>query len=322
MNAMTMVLRGARVLHGPRFAYDRQPRDVLIEHDRIAAIEPAGTITNADTVVTLDRHLLAPGLINGHFHSHENYQKGRTENLPLELWMHYVRTPVPIPLTWRQVYLRTLIGAIESLRSGATSVVDDMTLGASVNHTFIDAALQAYEDLGIRAFVGFAMMDRPIVDNFPFADALFPPELLAQMRGLPRPDPDELLATTIALARARPARSHRVSVIVSASAPMRCTPAFLQRIRRAADDVRAPLITHVQETRLQVVTGRLFYGKTMVEHLDALGFLKPDTTLIHGVWLNPREIDILARTASPHARPSYGGSVARQAASSSSSPSP
>ena len=36
---------------------------------------------------------------------------GRTENLPLEIWQMFVRTPKPIPYTPRQVYLRTLIGA-------------------------------------------------------------------------------------------------------------------------------------------------------------------------------------------------------------------
>lgn len=295
MNHRT-VLRGVLPLLGETFDFDGRPRDVLISAGRIVAIEAAGTIHDADEIIALERHLLVPGLFNSHFHSHENFQKGRTENLPLEIWMHYVRTPVPVPLTWRQAYLRTMVSAIESLRSGATAVVDDITLGATVNRTVIDAALQAYEDLGIRAFVGFAMMNRAVVDNFPFVDTLFPPQLLAQLRALPRPDPDEILATTRALGRERHPDTHRVSVIASASAPMRCTPEFLGAIRRTADEVDLPVITHVQETRLQVVTGQELYGKTLVAHLHALGFLKPKTTLIHTVWLNPREIDMLAST--------------------------
>ena len=51
---------------------------------------------------------------------------------------------------------------------------------------------------------------------------------------------------------------------------------------------------HVQETRLQVVTGNVMYGSTMIEYLHRLGFLKPRTSLIHCVWLNPREIAMLA----------------------------
>jgi 5-methylthioadenosine/S-adenosylhomocysteine deaminase len=34
----------------------------------------------------------------------------------------------------------------------------------------------------------------------------------------------------------------------------------------------------------------------MIEYLDRIGFLRPGVSLIHGVWLNPREIDILARS--------------------------
>jgi guanine deaminase len=57
-----------------------------------------------------------------------------------------------------------------------------------------------------------------------------------------------------------------------------------------------PVVSHVQETRMQVVTGGLFYGSPMVEYLDRIGFLAPNTSLIHAVWLNPREIEALARS--------------------------
>ncbi|AME26853.1 amidohydrolase family protein [Burkholderia sp. PAMC 26561] len=122
----------------------------------------------------LDGCLLAPGLVNGHQHSHEHFHKGRVENLPLELWMHYVRAPRPVALTPRQIYLRTLIGAVEALRSGATTVADDCNLGGSIDPDAINAIFQAYEDAGIRTLVGFSMMDRPLVDSFPFVDAIFP----------------------------------------------------------------------------------------------------------------------------------------------------
>jgi guanine deaminase len=68
------------------------------------------------------------------------------------------------------------------------------------------------------------------------------------------------------------------------------------RARALADELTLPVITHVQETRLQIVTGQLFYGMPQVEYLDRIGFLKPATSLIHAVWLNPREIQALART--------------------------
>ncbi len=290
------LLRGARALLGDALAFDAQPIDLLVEGDRIAAIAPAGTLAGADALIDLSDRLLVPGLVNGHQHSHEHFQRGRTENLPLELWMHLVRTRIPVVLTPRQVYLRTMIGAIESLRTGCTTLVDDMALGGAIQRENIDAVMQAYEDAGIRALLGFAMMDKPIVDNFPFVEHHFPPGLAAELRAAPRPAPDDCLALVRELARDHHPQSRRVGVLVSASAPQRCTEPFLRQVRALADDLALPVITHVQETRLQVVTAELFYGCPMVEYLDRIGFLKPATSLIHAVWLNPREIEALART--------------------------
>lgn len=280
---------------GDELAFSHRPVDVLIEGNRIAAVEPAGTISDAELTIDLPDRLLVPGLVNGHQHSHEHFQRGRTENLPLELWMHLVRTRIPVNLTPRQVYLRTMIGAIESLRTGCTTLVDDFSLGAAIDRERIDAAMQAYEDAGIRALVGFAMMDKPIVDNFPFVDELVPHDLAASLRAAPRPAAQEYIELVRSLARERHPQQSRVGVLISASAPQRCTEGFLMRLRAMADDLALPVITHVQETRLQVITGQLFYGCPIVEYLDRIGFLKPATSLIHAVWLNPREISAMAR---------------------------
>jgi 5-methylthioadenosine/S-adenosylhomocysteine deaminase len=289
------VLRGAYALQGTDLIFERRALDVVIEGERIAAIEPANTVGGADDVVDLSRRLLVPGLINGHLHSHEHFHRGRTENLPLEVWQHYVRPPVAVPLTTRHVYLRAALGAIETLRTGATCLVDDMAVGGAIDRDQIDAVLQAYDDVGVRALLGFAMMDRPLVDNFPFVDTL-PAELVARMRALPRPTAAQYVALVRDLVRSRHPRARRVGVLVSASAPQRCTQEFLLECRRLADELDVPLITHVQETRMQVVTGQQFYGTPIVEYLARIGFLGARTSLIHAVWLNPREIGALAES--------------------------
>ena len=289
------VLRGAYALRGAQLAFERRAFDVVIEGERIAAIEPANSVRDADEVIDLSRRLLVPGLINGHQHSHEHFHRGRTENLPLELWQHYVRPPVGLSLTPHQVYLRSALGALETLRTGATCLVDDLAVGGAIDRDQIDAVLQAYDDVGVRALLGFAMMDRPLVDTFPFADTL-PGDLQARMRALPRPAPADYLGLVRDLARARHPRARRVGVLVSASAPQRCTRDFLLACARLADELDLPLITHVQETRLQVVTGQELFGSPIVEYLARIGFLGPRTSLIHAVWLNPREIQALAAT--------------------------
>ncbi|MEO7338260.1 MAG: amidohydrolase family protein [Caldimonas sp.] len=292
----TTLLRGALALLGDSLDFDGRPCDVLVRGDLIAAIEPSGAIdlAAADTVIDLPRRLLVPGLVNGHQHSNEHFQRGRAENLPLELWLQLVRPRVPVALTPRQAYLRAMIGAIESLRTGCTTLVDDFPLGGAIDRAQIDAVMKAYDDAGLRALVGFGLMDRPLVDSFPFVEALVAADLLASFRAAPMPDADACEALLRELARDRHPRSRRVGVLVSASAPQRCTEAFLRRLRGLADELALPVITHVQETRLQVVTGQLVHGSTLVEYLHRIGFLKPATSLIHAVWLTPHEIRLLA----------------------------
>jgi len=103
------VLRGACGLLGEELRFEKRPLDVAVADGTIAGIGPAGSL-QGDEVVDLAGRMLVPGLINGHFHSHEHFQRGRIENLPLELSMHYVGTPVPVNLTPRQTYLRPIVG--------------------------------------------------------------------------------------------------------------------------------------------------------------------------------------------------------------------
>jgi guanine deaminase len=289
------VIRRCRALVGTDARLTPEPVDVVIDGERIAAVVDGGTAQAAAIEIDGARLLAAPGLINGHYHSWDHYQKGCLENLPLELFMAYVRPPRPVPLSARQVYVRTILGAIEALRSGTTLIVDDLSLGASFSREHVEAAFAAYEDSGIRALVGFSMIDKPVVDSFPFVADCFPPALAAELRALPRPDGQQLLDLCEELARTRHPRRSRVGVIVAPSAPQRCTDSFLTACRDLADRHDLPVMIHVQETRLQVVTGAELYGKTMVEHLADIGFLGRDTSIVHGVWLNPREIDLLAR---------------------------
>lgn len=291
-----LVVRNCRVLAGPDARDDGRLHDVHVDGRTIREVRPAGGAAAARRVIEGDGGLLAPGIVNGHQHSHEHLQKGRFPNLPLELWMNYVRPPKAVRLTERQVYLRTMVGALEALQSGTTTLVDDLSIGPVPDRRHYEAACQAYEDIGIRALVGVSMMDRPFFDSVPFVDEEFDADLLDTLRRLPQPDGEAFLELCEALARERHPRESRVGFIVAPSAPQRCSEAFLLRARALADRFDLPLMIHVQETRLQAVTARHRFGCTMVEYLDRIGFLRRNTTLIHGVWLTPHEIRRLAET--------------------------
>jgi 5-methylthioadenosine/S-adenosylhomocysteine deaminase len=70
-------------------------------------------------------HLVMPGLVNAHFHSSVNHLKGSLDSLPLELFMLYESPADGAVMDPRAVYVRTMLGALEMLKSGVTAVLDD-----------------------------------------------------------------------------------------------------------------------------------------------------------------------------------------------------
>jgi guanine deaminase len=133
-------------------------------------VRPSGVAPPEGEKIDLAGRLLTAGLINGHHHSHEGYYKGRKDNLPLELWMNYVRPLKPIELTPREVYLRTMIGAIEAVHSGTTTLCDDTNVSPRIIPEHVEAVFQAYEDIGIRAYVGITLIRPAVLPCLPFVD--------------------------------------------------------------------------------------------------------------------------------------------------------
>ena len=293
---MRKTIVGCRALLGEGALPSSGAVDIVVEGRLIREIRPHGAAEPEGDVVPAQGLLVTAGLINGHHHSHEGFYKGRKDNLPLELWMNYVRPLRPLELTPRDVYLRTMIGAIEAVKSGTTTISDDINQSPRLRPDHVEQVFQAYEDIGIRANVGITLFDRPFFRAVPFVEEEFPKDLLARLDASKMYSADELLAFVTNLARTKHPKENRVGYIATPSAPQRCTEEFLLKVRRMADDHDLPLMIHVQETRMQVVTGQLWYSSTMIEYLDRIGFMKPKTAFIHGVWLNPREIEILART--------------------------
>lgn len=289
-------LCNAMALLGPGAAPSAGPVDIVIDGARIAAVRPAGETAPEGAAIDAGGRLVTPGLINGHHHSHEHFHKGRYDNLPLELWMNFVRPPDALPLTARQVYLRTMVGAIEALHTGTTTLIDDLNVSPVLQHDHVDAVFQAYEDAGIRALVGISLFDRPFFRAVPFVDEEFPASVLDRLDAGSGTPPAEILAFVRELARKRHPQEHRVGVIVAPSAPQRCSQDFLGKVRRLADEFDLPVNIHVHETRLQAVTAQMLYDGTMIEYLRRTGFLGPKTSLIHAVWLRPADIEILAAT--------------------------
>ena len=129
-NGTTLLLKGGRALLPGKDWHDPEHADIAIAGDRIAGIASNYRQTDDANVEVIDAraHLVIPGFVNAHYHSHDVLAKGTLEEVPLETWRLYALPPQYPPRSAEEVYARTLLGALECLRSGMTTIQDMLTL--------------------------------------------------------------------------------------------------------------------------------------------------------------------------------------------------
>lgn len=268
--------------------------DILIDEGRIADI---GTGLSA----ALDAHvidgrgkLVMPGLVNSHTHSSETFLRGRYERMPLEIWLLYAY-PLLMndPIGERLLYLRSLFLAMESLRSGVTTLCDDFFDPPRHDLDRLATVFRAYDDAGIRANVSSAAMNVHTLDALPFAREVMPEKLQALLDfGPPLGAKDYMDYCRSAFASLH-GTSGRVNFMIAPSAPQRCTPDLMAACMDLAIEKQVPFHTHVLETRTQCVTGPLLHGKSLISYMHDLGLLKRNTTIAHSVWVSDEDIRLM-----------------------------
>ena len=90
----------------------------------------------------------------------------------LELWIAELYD-LP-PLEPEQIYLSALGTAVETLLSGGTSVVDHLVLIPGQELETIAAAVRAFQEIGIRAFIGPLIQDESLTAGMPAAESAPP----------------------------------------------------------------------------------------------------------------------------------------------------
>lgn len=286
----------------------RGPTDVFVLGNRIRRIgagarseyEQALSGGEAGRVIGgTARLLLLPGLINAHFHSPANHLKGSIPALPLEPFMLYESPAAPELLaTQREAYLRTLLGAIEMLRTGTTTVQDDAFVMPYPTPDVVDAIMAAYEDSGMRASVALDQPDLPELQKLPYLERLAPAEIVEQLALAPPADSSVLLeAYERFIARWHGAANGRLTAATSVSAPQRVSVFYFRALDELSRRHHLPLFAHVLETKVQralAVDKQQVFGRSLVQYTADLGLLSDRMNLIHMVWADDRDLELVA----------------------------
>jgi 5-methylthioadenosine/S-adenosylhomocysteine deaminase len=284
--------------------------DLLIVDGMIAAVRPgiALAVERRETIAELGARaidqtidatdkLLMPGFVNAHYHSHDVLLKGCFETIPLELWLLSALPPSYPKRSTAEIRARTLLGALECLRSGMTTVQDLCTI-YPFDEEHLEAILQAYEDIGIRCVFALQFTDMVGAKSVPFWEEVAPPEQRASFAGSVEPfkgvDLPRLLRDIVISQRNR---HPRLTMALGPTSPERCTPGILSNLAELSDAENVPVYTHIYESRPMTLIARQSHASddgSLINYLKRVGLLTPRTSLAHSVWMTPKEIDAIA----------------------------
>ncbi len=309
------LIAGGRVYLPGGDPHDPPVRDILVQNGRITSVDAPDSqaATKAEVrrraaagearVIDAENLLMLPGFVNAHYHSYDVLQKGLLEDLPFDVWALHSQPAYLGPRSARELRLRTLIGAVDCLRHGITTV-QDMSSLVPMNEPTLDTILAAYAESGLRVVFSAAVRDMAALDIAPFLPAEAPEAVQALVRGTPADTRAQLDFVEAQIRRLDPLPPW-LRWGLSPSGPQRSSRALLEGIATLSERYGLPVLTHVYETRAQAAKARSLYAAqdgSMLRWLQEVGLLNERLTVVHGVWLEQNEVALLgeARASLAH----------------------
>ncbi len=290
MRAVPLLIRGGQVLRGGALAR----ADILVEGERIAAVEPALPRPEAAEELDASGFLVIPGLVNAHTHAHNTLLRGLAGRWTLEDLLNH-GPALNAGRTAEDHYLSAAIGAIEMLRCGCTAAYDLFMTVPAPTVEDLEAVARAYADVGMRAVLAPAVADLVFWDTVPGLMDLLPKALRLRLEEIRVAPAAALLGMKAqAIRRLHGAAGGRIRTAVAPTIPTQCTDDFLAGCVRLAREHGVGLHTHLAESKVQAVAARRRWGRTAVERLAELGALGPGFVGAHAVWLTDDDMRRLA----------------------------
>ena len=242
----------------------RDGRIILVEkgENPPAKHYPAKEILNAEGCVIL------PGLVNTHNHLPMVCYRGYADDMPLMEWLHERIFPAEAKYVNRDmVYAGSRLAMAEMILSGTTTFCDGYYYESSV--------AQAAIDMGMRGIVSQGFIDFPTPDQ---------------------PEPAKNIKIAETFIDKWKDRSPLISPALFCHTPYTCAAETLITLKQAAREKDVLFLSHVAETRDEIKLIQERYGLTPIRHLQKLGVLDERTVIVHAVWVDEEELEMLRDT--------------------------
>lgn len=215
-----------------------------------------------------------PGCVNAHAHSFQALLRGFGDDLSFMAWRDRVLYPFSERLSGEDIHTGALFDFAEMARAGITTVVDFFYLHDRDNRNAL-AVVRAAREVGLRVVLARSMYDwagapRRYLEPVDVAERNFR-ELAEALRG-----------DAYAFAQPAPHSIHAAS------------PEMIQAGAALAREFDLPFHIHVAEGQYERDLSIRRSELSPVRFLDSLGVLSERTVMVHCVWVDQDDLDLMA----------------------------
>ena len=262
-----LLIRDGYVLSMDPAVGDLARGSLLVVDGVIEDVAPDIPVTDAE-IVDAAGHVVMPGFVDTHRHTWQTALRGICADWSLMEYFRGIRQTFSPRYLPQDVYAGNLVGALEALDAGVTTLLDFSHCNNSPEHA--DAAVQGLREAGGRATFAYGYFPAPAPEPV-FTDHH---QRLADARRVQEQhfsSPDQLLRMGVALTESGllPFHLHRAEV-------------------QSARELGVLLVAHTGCVWGSTITGG-------VEQFHAHGLLDADQVHVHCNSLTDHEFDLLAR---------------------------
>ncbi|MCK1594926.1 amidohydrolase family protein [Bradyrhizobium sp. 164] len=178
---------------------DLNTGDVLVEGSRIASVRPSIDIGSGEAeIIDGTGRIIIPGLINAHMHTWQTALRGYAANWTLLEYFRRMHAGLATVFRPDDIYIATLIGALNQINCGTTTLVDWCHNNPTPDHT--DAAVSGLIESGIRAaFFHGSPKPEPKPGEPHFSEIAHPRREVERLLAGPLADRDGLVTLGLAI---------------------------------------------------------------------------------------------------------------------------
>jgi len=276
-----LILKGGRIVTLGEDCRVIEDGGLVIDGETIAAVGKSDDILpkygNKEGVMVKDLggRLVMPGFLNAHMHLYSSFARGMSiagpspktfKEILERLWWSMDKDL----MTEEELYYSALVGAIESLKSGTTALLDHHASFGMIGGS-LDVLEKALKDVGIKGSLCFEVSDR-------WGPKARDASIEENVRFIKKNANDPFVRAMFGL---------HASFTLEDETIRRCVG--------EAKDLNAAFHFHLAEGLADVTDARERGYKGVTDRFYELGVLIPGSLAIHGVHIDEPEIELLAK---------------------------